>query len=219
LAAIFKGRIRGMSDRPEPQPEQRTKLLVNLGSGPRGWGWLPAMFAEWRELRVDVDAAAAPDILADITDLSAIASGSVDAVWCAHCIEHLYLYQVGAAIAEAYRILNDDGFLCLIVPDLQAIAEYIATDRLHEVVYESSAGPIIAHDIVFGFGPYLAQGHPKMAHNCGFTPTLLGQKLREAPFAEIVLRRRAGQELAAVASKRAPGSEAEREAFLAALEL
>ena len=57
------------------------------------------------------------------------------------------------------------------------------------------------------------------AHNCGFTPTLLLQQLQKAPFAEIVLRRRANHELAAVACKRAPAGEAEREALLAALEL
>jgi SAM-dependent methyltransferase len=208
-----------MSDRPEQQQGTRGKLLVNLGSGAKGSAWLPAMFAQWRELRVDIDAAVAPDILADITDLSAIESGSADAVWSAHCIEHLYLFQVGTAIAEAYRILSDDGFFCMIVPDLQAIAEYIASDRLHEVVYESPAGPVVAHDIVFGFGPHLAQGRSAMAHNCGFTPTLLLQKLQEAPFTEIVLRRRAGHELAGVACKRAPSGEAEREALLAALEL
>src|SRR6266581_2161866 len=193
-----------MSDRREDHPAKRTKLLVNLGSGPKGSAWLPAMFADWRELRVDIDAKVTPDILADVTDLSAIESGSVDAVWSAHCLEHLYLYEVGKAIAEAYRILSDDGFLCLIVPDLQGLAEYIATDRLHEVVYQSPAGPVIAHDIVFGFGLFLAQGHAKMAHNCGFTPTLLLEKLREAPFAQIVLRRRAHHELAGVACKRAP---------------
>jgi SAM-dependent methyltransferase len=204
-----------MSDR----QDQRPKLLVNLGSGPKGGAWLPAMFAKWRELRVDIDATVAPDILADVTDLSAIESGSADAVWSAHCLEHLYLFQVGAAIAEAYRILSDDGFFCMIVPDLQAIAEYIASDRLHEVVYQSPAGPVLAHDIVFGFGPHLAQGRTAMAHNCGFTPTLLLQKLREAPFAEIVLRRRANHELAAVACKRAAAGDAEREALLAALQL
>lgn len=208
-----------MNDTPGHQQGRRTKLLVNLGSGPKGAAWLPAMFTEWRELRVDIDAKVAPDILADVTDLSAIESGSVDAVWSAHCIEHLYLYQVGAAIAEVYRILSDDGFFCMIVPDLQALAEYIANDRLHEVVYDSPAGPVIAHDIVFGFGPYLAQGRSKMAHNCGFTPTLLLQKLREAPFAEIIMRRRAGHELAGVACKRPAAGDAEREAFLAALEL
>jgi SAM-dependent methyltransferase len=208
-----------MSDTPAHQEDQRPKLLVNLGSGPKGGGWLPELFSDWRVLRVDVDAIVAPDILADMTDLSAIASGSVDAVWSAHCLEHLYLYEVSKAIAEIHRILADDGFFCLIVPDLQAIAEYLATDRLHEVVYEAPAGPVIAHDILFGFGPFLAQGRSSMAHNCGFTPTLLLQKLQEAPFAEIVLRRRIGHELAAVACKQAAAGEAEREAFLAALQL
>jgi SAM-dependent methyltransferase len=208
-----------MNDMPEHQQDRRPRLLVNLGSGPKGGGWLPAMFADWRVLRVDVDAIVAPDILADMTDLSAIASGSVDAVWSSHCLEHLYLFEVGKAVAEVYRILADDGFFCVIVPDLQAIAEYLATDRLHEVVYQSPAGPVVAHDILFGFGPYLALGRSSMAHNCGFTPTLLSQKLQEAPFAEIVMRRRAGHELAAVACKRAPAGEAEREALLAALQL
>jgi SAM-dependent methyltransferase len=177
------------------------------------------MFADWRELRVDVDASVVPDILADITDLSAIESGSVDAVWSAHCIEHLYLHQVGQVIVQIHRILKDDGFFCMIVPDLQAIAEFIARDRLHEMVYESPAGPIIAHDMIYGFGRSLAQGHGAMAHRCGFTPTLLLQKLQEAPFAEFVLRRRAQYELAGLACKRPSAGDAEREAFLAALNL
>ena len=199
--------------------DTRQRLLVNLGCGSKGLAWLPPMFSDWRELRVDVDAVVAPDILADMTDLSAIETGSVDAVWSAHGIEHLYLFEVGKAIAEVYRILAADGFFCLIVPDLQAITEYIANDRLHEVVYQSPAGPVIAHDMLFGFGPALAQGRSSMAHKCGFTPTLLLHKLQESPFAEIVLRRRANHELAAVACKRAAAGEAEREAFLAALEL
>jgi SAM-dependent methyltransferase len=211
--------MQDMSDMLGHQTVKRSKILVNLGSGTKGSTWLPTMFADWRELRVDVDAQTAPDILADITDLSAIESSSVDAVWAAHCIEHLYIHQVAEAVAEAHRILIDDGFLCVIVPDLQAIAEYISGDRLHEVVYESPAGPVTAHDIVFGHGPSLAQGHSSMAHNCGFTPTLLLQQMQKAPFAEIVLRRRANHELAAVACKRAAGDEAERQAFLAALRL
>ncbi|HEY8873213.1 MAG TPA: methyltransferase domain-containing protein [Stellaceae bacterium] len=190
-----------------------------MGAGEKGAAWLPAMFADWREVRVDVDATMAPDILADMTDLSAIESGSADAVWVSHGIEHLYLFEVSKAIAEIYRILADDGFFCVIVPDLQILAEYIASDRLHEVVYQSPAGPVIAHDMLFGFGPHLAQGRSSMAHKCGFTPTLLLQKLQEAPFAEIVLQRRASHELAAVASKRAPADDAERQALLAALQL
>lgn len=208
-----------MSDLPVRQPEQQRRLLVNLGSGAKGTTMLPGAFAGWRELRVDSDPRAAPDLLADATDLSAIESGSVDAVWTAHCIEHLYLHQVSRVIAEIYRILADHGFLCVIVPDLQAIAEYIAEDRLHEVAYESAAGPVTAHDMLFGFGPFLAQGHHTMAHRCGFTPTLLAKKLQEVPFAEIVMRRRPNQELAAVACKRAAADEATRQALLSRLEL
>ena len=210
--------VRGMSDAGRREAARRTRLLVNLGSGTKGGSWLPALFADWREVRVDVDAGVAPDILADIGDLSAIESGSVDAVWAAHCLEHVYLFQVGQAVAEVHRILADDGFFCAIVPDLQAVAEYIASDRLHEVVYESPAGPVIAHDMVFGFGPHLQLGRPSMAHKCGFTPSLFAQKLQSAPFGQIVLRRRGNQELAGLAFKRAP-SEAERDALLAALEL
>ena len=131
-----------MDDTPAYDQQNRTRLLVNLGSGPKGSAWLPAMFADWRELRVDADPTSAPDLLADITDLSAIETGSIDAIWSAHCLEHLYLHQVAGAIAEMHRILTDDGFMCLIVPDLQVLAEYIVNDKLHEVVYQSPAGPV-----------------------------------------------------------------------------
>ena len=208
-----------MDDTQVYHQQNRARLLLNLGSGPKDSAWLPAMFAEWRELRVDSDAKSAPDLLADITDLSAIETGSVDAIWSAHCLEHLYLHQVAGAIAEMHRILADDGFMCLIVPDLQVLAEYIVNDKLHEVVYQSAAGPVTAHDILFGYGPYLARGLNGMAHRCGFTPSVLVGELQKSPFAEIILRRRPGQELAAVARKRPPASDAEREALLEALEL
>ena len=105
------------------------------------------------------------------------------------------------------------------MPDLQTIASHVAGDRLHETVYQSPAGPITAHDMIFGYGAALAQGHTNMAHNCGFTPALLAQKLQEVPFAQIVLRRRPNHELAAVARKHPPADPGEREALLTALEL
>ena len=208
-----------MSEPAEEQPQTRRKVLVNLGSGAKNLSRLPAMFAEWREFRVDVDPSAMPDLVADVTDLSAIKSGSVDAVWSAHAIEHLYLHQVGKALEEAHRILADDGFLCLIVPDLQSIASYLVNDRMLDIVYQSPSGPVTAHDMIFGFGQDLALGRVHMAHKCGFTADVMLQKLKEVRFAEIVLRRRSNHELAAVACKRAPADTAQREALLTALEL
>ena len=65
-----------MNGLPDENPQTRGKLLVNLGSGPKGAAWLPTMFSDWRQFRVDVDPDAGPDLVADITDLSAIATGS-----------------------------------------------------------------------------------------------------------------------------------------------
>lgn len=172
-------------------------------------------------MRVDLDPAVQPDVVASITDLSKIPDGYADALWSAHCIEHLYAHEVGQALKEFYRVLADDSFACLIVPDLQAIGQFIATDRLHEPIYNSAAGPITAHDMLFGFGLAISQGRTGMAHRCGFTPTVMMQRLREAPFDEIVLRRRPQQmELAAVLRKRPSQVTPEsRNALIAALEL
>jgi len=195
-------------------------LVINLGSGPLETSRLPGMFKDWRQIRVDADIAAHPDIVSDIVDLSKIESGTVSAVWSAHCFEHLYSHQITPTLVEIYRVLNDDGFLCIIVPDLQAIAQFLVSDRLHEVIYQSPAGPVTAHDVLFGFGPAIALGHTMMAHRCGFAPTLLLNRIREVPFAEIVARRRPNLfELAGVARKKPARDPDERAQLLRALEL
>ncbi len=195
-------------------------LLVNAGCGPLG-AWLPAMFHGWQQLRVDVDPAVSPDVVASITDLSQIPSGTADAFWSAHCVEHLYAHSIGEALSEFYRILADGGFGCIIVPDLQGIARYIAEDKAHEVIYTSPAGPITAHDMVYGLGSALAQGRAAMAHRCGFTPSLMIQRLQALPFGEIIIRRRTSAlELAAVVRKsHVPSTPDQRAALLSALEL
>jgi predicted SAM-dependent methyltransferase len=45
---------------------------------------------EWNELRLDIDETVEPDIVGSMTDMSAVADGSVDAVFSSHNIEHLY---------------------------------------------------------------------------------------------------------------------------------
>ncbi len=198
----------------------RERVLVNVGCGPRGANSLPAYFNTWRQLRVDNDASVDPDLLADLTNLSPIPDGSVDAVWAAHCVEHLYAHQVTLALREFRRVLRIDGFVCVIVPDLQSVAQYIAADRMHEPLYQSPAGPITPHDIVFGFGPAVAHGRRSMVHRCGFTPGILQQCFQRLAFGEVLLRRRSAQfELAALARRLPAKDEAERAALVAALEL
>ncbi|MBK8176758.1 MAG: methyltransferase domain-containing protein [Rhodospirillales bacterium] len=194
-------------------------VLINAGCGPVGSARLPTMFDQWQHVRVDIDPAYTPDVVASVTNLSAIPSGAADAVWSAHCVEHLYSHEVRAALTEFYRVLADDGFICVIVPDLQAVAGFIAADKLHDVIYQSAMGPITAHDMLFGFGAAIASGNISMAHRCGFTPTAMLQRMSEVPFDEVVIRRRQNLEIAVVGRKIRSNSSAERDALLAALEL
>jgi len=116
-------------------------------------------------------------------------------------------------------VLKNDGFGCILVPDLQRIASLIAEDKMHDPLYTSQAGPVTPHDIVFGFGPALARGHFTMAHKCGFTPTAMMRRLTAAGFGGYALLRRANYELAAVVRKTAWPDSRERDALLATLGL
>jgi SAM-dependent methyltransferase len=211
------------SDKPGGSPtrrrQQRRPLVINAGCGSPGCARLPDLFDDWRQLRVDIDPSVAPDIVASVTDLSAIPSGYADAVWSAHCLEHLFAHQVPAAFAEFRRVLREAGFACVIVPDVQAVAQWVANDRLHETLYQSSAGPITAHDILWGFGPALEAGYAAMAHRCGFTPTVLLQRLNGCGFAETVLRRRPTLELACLALCRSSANSAARDGLISRLML
>ncbi len=198
---------------------RRERLLVNVGCGPRDAA-LPVYFRSWRQLRVDSDASVQPDICADLTDLRPIPDNSADAIWASHCVEHLYEHQVALALAEFRRVLRDNGFLCVIVPDLQTVAQYVAADRLHEKLYDSNAGPVTPHDILFGFGAAIAGGRTSMAHRCGFTPGMMQRHFQGLPFGEVLLRRRTqALELVALARVKPAKDEAERAALMSALEL
>jgi len=181
---------------------------------------LPAYFSSWEHLRVDIDASVRPDIIADLRDLSTVGTAAADAIWGAHCIEHLYQFEVPGALRQMRQVLKDDGILILIVPDLQKIGGLIAEDRMTETMYVSAAGPITPHDILFGYGAALAAGKEYMAHKTGFTPTSLAESVKAAGFEHFVILRRVEQcELAVIARKTAWSSDQLRQAQIEAIGL
>jgi SAM-dependent methyltransferase len=194
-------------------------VFINAGCGFQNSPRLPEYFREWKQIRIDIDPDMTPDVAANIADLSAIPDASVDAVWCSHSMEHLFAYEVPLALAEFRRILREPGFACIIVPDLQAIAHWIADDQLHETIYESAAGPVTAHDMLWGFSHAISRDNSAMAHHCGFTPTLFLQYLQSAGFTEILLRRKSNLELVALALPQASEGADRRETLLAGLGL
>src|ERR1700730_6410229 len=106
------------------------RTFLNAGCGSIDHARLPQFFRKWRQIRVDVDPGMKPDMVANNADLSAIPDGTVDAIWAAHCVEHLFAHQVPRAFAEFRRVLCESGFVCIIVPDLAAISQWIGTDCL-----------------------------------------------------------------------------------------
>lgn len=181
------------------KPGPRT--FLHVGCGYPNPVRLPEIFQgpEWSEIRLDIDPEVKPDIVADIADMSAVETASVDAVWSCHNLEHLETHAVPAALAEIRRVLKPGGFLLLHTPDLQRLAELIIQGKLETVMYESPAGPITPLDMLFGHGRSLREGNHYMAHRTGFTRERLGRLLVEANFAEARVVRGNSYDLWAVA--------------------
>ena len=180
------------------------KRLLHVGCGRANPNKVPAPFrgAGWQEVRLDIDPAVAPDVVASITDMAEVADGSVDAVFSSHNIEHLYAHEVPRALAEFHRVLKADGLLLIACPDLQAAAALVADDKLTETAYTSPAGAIAALDMIYGHRASLARGRIHMAHKSGFTRKVLMAAVRAAGFASVAAARRPeAYELRLVATK------------------
>ena len=154
----------------------------------------------WREIRLDINPAVAPDIVSSITDLSGVANASMDAVYTSHCLEHIYPHEVPTALARIHYALKADGFAVITVPDIQETAAAIVAGNLTEPLYHSPAGPIAPLDIIYGWRPALERGEVYMAHKTAFTETTLKQACKDAGFQSVISLRYAPCNLSVVAT-------------------
>ena len=181
-------------------------LLLHIGCGPKRKDKTTRGFntEAWSEVRLDIDPSVSPDVIGTMTDMSAVGSSSVDAIFSSHNIEHLYPHEVPVALAEFLRVLSDDGFAVITCPDLKSVCALIAEDKLTEPAYVSPAGPIAPLDILYGHRPPMARGNLYMAHRCGFTQRVLTGTLQAAGFKVVATKARPQHfDLWALASKSA----------------
>lgn len=178
-----------VAENPQTAADPDLKTVLHVGCGPADPARLHERFrdGQWRELRLDIDPRVAPDVVASLTDMSAIDSGSVDAVWSSHNLEHLRSHEVPLALAEFLRVLKPGGFALVTMPDLQQIAALVADDKLEETAYISPAGPITPLDVLYGLRTAVANGNDFMAHRTGFTATTLNKHLRAAGFDPVTI--------------------------------
>lgn len=79
-----------------------SKSFLHVGCGPQTKHSLKGFGSEdWTEVRYDIDPNVHPDILGSITDMSAVESESVDAIYSSHNVEHVYPHQVPRCCASS----------------------------------------------------------------------------------------------------------------------
>lgn len=176
------------------------KKILHVGCGPTP---LPAGFppSEWSEIRFDISPDCNPDIIGNVTDLSAFPACEFDAIFSSHNIEHLYVHDMLQSLKEFRRVLRPEGHLYIICPDLQTLGRYISEGDLHKPLYTSPAGDVRVSDLLWGFSGHVAAGMEYMAHKYGFTAHTLANWLAAAGFKHRLIARRLSQfELCAIAS-------------------
>ena len=168
------------------------KTLLHVGCGASRIEQTTPAFnnGSWSEIRIDINALNQPDIIGSMTDMSAVTSDSMDAIFSSHNIEHLYPHEVPVALDEFHRVLVSQGFCVITCPDIQSVCALVAQDKLLDPAYISPAGPIAPIDILFGHRQSLAQGNLFMAHRTGFTEKTLSTTLKNSGFKTVATMKR-----------------------------
>ena len=167
------------------------KTLLHVGCGCSNIRNLPLYFQDgtWDEIRYDINEAVAPDIVGTLQDMSIIEDSSVDSIFSSHNIEHVWGFEVSGVLAEFQRVLKPSGFLVVLCPDIQSVAQAITQIPPTEPLYISPAGPISALDILYGLQSDIQAGNEYMAHKTAFTAETLAAALQSSNFSGCLVAR------------------------------
>ena len=104
------------------------KTVLHVGAGHfLNGAKLPVNFLndQWQEVRLDIDPANRPDIVGSMLNMEKVNDCSVDAVYSAHNIEHVFAHEVPIVLQEFLRVLKPEGYLIVTCPDLQTISQLV----------------------------------------------------------------------------------------------
>ncbi len=90
-------------------------------------------------LNLDIDPQHKTDIVADLAEMP-FADGTMNRVFATHVLEHLeYRNKLPAVLAEIHRVLEDDGELCVVGPDIERAVLLGEQSRLLQMIVAWSA--------------------------------------------------------------------------------
>jgi predicted SAM-dependent methyltransferase len=188
--------------------------VLNVGGNDKAIR-IPPHYEGWEHVLLDIQAAPGVDLVHDARRLAELRPATFDAVYCSHNLEHYYPHEVPLVLAGFRHVLKNDGFVDIRVPDIAAVMRHaIAHDmELDDVLYESPAGPISVHDVIYGYGREIeASGEDYFAHKRGFTHKSLLAALQQARFPAVWLTEPEPFAVGALAFKQQPTAE-QRQTF------
>jgi len=192
--------------------------VLNVGGGGES-GAIPPIYDGWDVVRLDINPTCRPDLLMDAKDLNNLDAAQFDAVYSAHCLEHIYPHELRAVLHGMYHVLTDDGFVDISVPNIGKLLQVVAERGLDldSHLYDSPGGPIGVRDMIWGYSRFQEYNHhPELQlHKNGFTQRTLAQLLIQCDFAFAYMVAN-GWDLRVVAFKVEPGTERLRALGLAA---
>lgn len=182
------------------------KKVLNVG-GNNKLIPIPAFFQGWDHILLDIDPSGNPDIVCDARELTSNLPGcAYDSIYCSHNLEHYYQHDVKKVLAGFHHVLKKEGFAYIRVPDIGSLMKMMVEEGLdiEDVLYQSPAGPITAHDVIYGLSVEIEQSSNDFyAHKTGFTRRSLDNYLQMAGFTHIFTG--VGDlEVTAIAFKQAP---------------
>jgi ubiquinone/menaquinone biosynthesis C-methylase UbiE len=163
------------------------KKVLNVGGNNKSIS-LPPQYAEFEKILLDIDPRGEPDLVCDARELTALEAAQFDAVYCSHNLEHFYRHEVPKVLGGFLHVLKNNGFAHIRVPDIEAVMQTTIEQGLDidDVLYQSSAGPIMVVDVLYGHSVEIEQsGLDFYAHKTGFTQKSLLKALNLAGFSKV----------------------------------
>jgi hypothetical protein len=199
---------RGAAVEEAPPADDRPRVL-NVGGASKQIP-IPAYYAGWNHLLLDIDARGEPDVLCDARELDSLEPSQFDAVYCSHNLEHYYKHDGAQVLKGFLHVLKPEGFADIRVPDMTTVLRtFVANDMdIEDVLYQSPAGPITVRDVIYGWGVEIERsGEDFYAHKTGFTAASLRAAIEAAGFwGAFVLVDEKAYEIRALAFKTEPSA-------------
>lgn len=192
-----------------PRAASAAPAVLNVGGHSKEIP-LPAHFAGWTHVLLDIDARVNPDVVCDARKLDSLPPAHYDAVYCSHNLEHYHRHEAPLVLRGFRHVLKPGGFAQIHVPDLGEVMRQCVEKGLDidDVLYASPAGPITVRDVIYGFGTEIERsGNDFFAHKTGFTLKSLQAMLGRCGFPH-VFASTGNLEIVALAFTEKPGAAA-----------